>query len=346
MGKLRYCAVSYGVGQAINTVPAEYNIPRHRGLAYNSGTTQIVNNFMPMSDIITLKPNDYYIGPIQPSNIQPLTDDLASYLDVRSNVLYVAFGQMYVPTQKEFNNIAAALLENYRAGIIDGILWASRGLPKDMLESFQANTTYDTTGFSNNPDIRFEKWVPQYSVLNHTATKLFLSHAGAASSHDAIFNGVPMLLYPFASDQPTNSVLLERAGVALVINRKATTMERISRKIKVMLIDRREEFVSNMKQMQTIALISSKRKELAADILETQALASRNGKPWYLHMEHSPGTLFGFNVFSLIGILVLYKLCCVGAKALLRKLWYILYLHFIPMSLPKITSTEIKVKTM
>jgi hypothetical protein len=215
-----------------------------------------------------------------------------------------------------------------------------------MIESFMANATYDSTGFDNNPDIRFEKWVPQYSVLNHTSTKLFLSHAGAASSHDAIFNGVPMLLYPFASDQPTNSVLLERAGVALVINRKTATSERISRKIRAMLVDRREEFATNMQQLRTIALIGSKRKELAADILETQVLASRNGKPWYFTMEQMPGTLFGFNVFSIIGTLVSYKLFCIGMKALARKIWHSLYLWFIPLSIPKISNTETKLKTI
>lgn len=50
------------------------------------------------------------------------------------------------------------------------------------------------------PRVRVEAYVDQRQVLAHTG--VFLTHQGLNSTHEAIFHGVPMLSYPFFSDQP------------------------------------------------------------------------------------------------------------------------------------------------
>jgi Zn-dependent M32 family carboxypeptidase len=100
------------------------------------------------------------------------------------------------------------------------------------------------------------------------------------------------LAHPFSSDQPSNAIQLEKAGVALINNRKTCTAESISRKIKTILKDRQQEFITKANELRTFAHIAKRRKELAADILEQQVLCSREGKAWYYEQEDDYWHLF------------------------------------------------------
>jgi UDP-glucoronosyl and UDP-glucosyl transferase len=268
----------------------------------------------PLENPYPLDANEHYIGPIFISQPQPLSDRLASFLDSHKKVVYVAFGQMYTPTQHEFNALAQALLISYRHGIIDGFIWATVGLPTSMLDIFQSNRTINSLGFANNPDFLFEQWVPQYSILNHTSTKLFISHAGTASTHEAVFNGVPILAHPFSSDQPVNALQLEKAGVALVNDRKTCTAESISRKIKTILKDQYSEFVTKANELRGLAHIASRRKSLAADLIEQLALYSRQGKAWFYQQDEPTHTLFTPSWRKLCLIYIAIKVGSLGVR--------------------------------
>ncbi|MCY1023013.1 nucleotide disphospho-sugar-binding domain-containing protein [Pyxidicoccus sp. MSG2] len=50
------------------------------------------------------------------------------------------------------------------------------------------------------PSIRVESSVPQLEVL--ARARLFLNHGGIGSVREALYFGVPMLLFPFSADQP------------------------------------------------------------------------------------------------------------------------------------------------
>jgi MGT family glycosyltransferase len=66
-------------------------------------------------------------------------------------------------------------------------------------------------------------WVPQRSVLRHAS--LFVTHAGAGSSSEAVTYGVPMIAVPQAVDQFDNAAMLAEAGVAVVIDPDEATPE-------------------------------------------------------------------------------------------------------------------------
>ena len=63
------------------------------------------------------------------------------------------------------------------------------------------------------PNIRVEEWVEQWHVLQHA--DVFVTHQGLNSTHEAIYNLVPMLSYPFFSDQPALAERCRSLGLAV-----------------------------------------------------------------------------------------------------------------------------------
>jgi|CXWL01.1.fsa_nt_gi UDP:flavonoid glycosyltransferase YjiC (YdhE family) len=62
------------------------------------------------------------------------------------------------------------------------------------------------------PNVRVEKRVDQWAVLGEA--DLFVTHHGLNSTHEAIFNRVPMLSYPFFWDQPGLAAKCQAFGIA------------------------------------------------------------------------------------------------------------------------------------
>jgi len=62
------------------------------------------------------------------------------------------------------------------------------------------------------PNVRVVPWIDQFHVLQET--DLFITHNGLASTHEAIFHGVPMLSVPFFWDQPRLASRCRELGLA------------------------------------------------------------------------------------------------------------------------------------
>ncbi|CAG8816666.1 4234_t:CDS:2, partial [Gigaspora margarita] len=92
------------------------------------------------------------------------------------------------------------------------------------------------------------------AILPHENTKLFLSHGGAASSHESMYNVKLMLVLPIRGDQPRNAEMLELA------------VDDIISKVKRLLNE--ESFKKNAERLQFLAKVNSKRKYRAVDLIE------------------------------------------------------------------------------
>ncbi|KAH7332785.1 hypothetical protein B0J17DRAFT_721946 [Rhizoctonia solani] len=89
----------------------------------------------------------------------------------------------------------------------------------------------------------FPEWTNQTAVLDHPAIHYFLSHAGWNSSTEALVRGVPMIFWPFVSDQPANAMqiaTIHNCGFELLQVRtgpaKSTTYQN-SREVKIVGTD-------------------------------------------------------------------------------------------------------------
>ncbi|KAJ4473109.1 hypothetical protein J3R30DRAFT_3514786 [Lentinula aciculospora] len=61
-------------------------------------------------------------------------------------------------------------------------------------------------------------WSPQEKILSHPATGWFVTHGGWNSTQEALFHRVPVIYWPFASDQPYNAArtIQHNAGFELI----------------------------------------------------------------------------------------------------------------------------------
>ncbi|XP_050372948.1 UDP-glycosyltransferase 84B2-like [Argentina anserina] len=143
-------------------------------------------------------------------------DSCVEWLDKQRpcSVIYVSFGRVTVLSQKQIDNISTALKNSGRP-----FLWAlkppaegstrdSGQLSRDFLEETREKG-------------RVVTWCSQEKVLMHKAIACFMTHGGWNSSLETVISGVPVIVYPEWTDQPTNAKLLSdvfKVGVRVRIN--------------------------------------------------------------------------------------------------------------------------------
>ncbi|KAI9362753.1 hypothetical protein BD770DRAFT_307506, partial [Pilaira anomala] len=280
---------AYPVGKSIRKVQKELGVEPFDPLSRYSGVIKMINSFWGMESPRPIGPFVEYVGPIIGTTYDSLPETMMHFMEQHEKVVYIAFGQMYSPNGREFEVLLTSLLEAYENKNLDGFIWSfslkSRqqvDLPKQI--QTRSGSIYQIKDLfeGGHPHLRFEAWSPQFAILNHAHCKLFISHGGASSIHESLFNGVPLLLHPFASDQPANAYSMAEAGVGLTLDRKAHDFTDTLEKLNKLLLDKEGIFKLNMKSMQALVQLKSKRKYHAADMIEEVLHSVRDqSNIWY-----------------------------------------------------------------
>ncbi|GBB97790.1 hypothetical protein RclHR1_03070006 [Rhizophagus clarus] len=243
----------------------------------------LFDNFFGFDIPVPLPPLVQEIGPILPDYYPPLTPDIEKFLTSHKRTMFVALGSFLYLSPENNAKLLQSVIEAVENGIVDGVIWAN--IIKNR-ESFPSNITLSNGRvistsdiFENkNPNIHMASFAPQFAVLNHTNTKLFLSHTGAGSAYESLYTGTPILALPITFDQPGNAEKLELAGVALTLDKINLNVNDILDKIKRILND--DQILSNTKRLKTLTMINSKRKYRGADLIEyalhSSALKQKN----------------------------------------------------------------------
>ncbi|XP_034232815.1 UDP-glucuronosyltransferase 2B13-like isoform X1 [Thrips palmi] len=120
-------------------------------------------------------------------------------------------------------------LEQFVGGAKDGVILFSLGsmirtssLPQESavallraLGTLKQRVVWKWEGEAPGPvpkNVRLSKWLPQFDVLCHNNTRLFIGHGGLLSTSEAAHCGVPLLGIAMYGDQRTNLAAVAKHG--------------------------------------------------------------------------------------------------------------------------------------
>jgi len=113
-----------------------------------------------------------------------------------NSVVYVNFGSIAVMTEQQLKEFAWGLANSKLPFLWikreDVVTDESASLPQEFFDEIK------NRGYITN-------WCMQEKVLSHPSLGVFLTHCGWNSTLEAIYAGVPMICWPFFTDQLTNS---------------------------------------------------------------------------------------------------------------------------------------------
>ncbi|CAG8804365.1 29339_t:CDS:2, partial [Gigaspora margarita] len=255
----------------INALRAEVGISKYYDYRGRTNTLFLLDNFFGFEIPSAWPPLHQEIGPILSDTFPNLSSDLDLFLSTHPRTMYISLGTNLFTTPENYAIILQSALELINRNILDGVIWATVRFNVSELPTTIAISNGDivsTLNIINNlhPHLYITKYAPQFAILSHENTKVFLSHGGVGSSQESMYTATPMLVLPIALDQPGNAERLELTGMALKLSKlDLKVVDIISKGLRLL---NEESFKMNAKRMQVLAKFNSKRKYRGADLIE------------------------------------------------------------------------------
>jgi UDP:flavonoid glycosyltransferase YjiC (YdhE family) len=237
------------------------------------------------------------VGPVIDDDIPQLGEELQDFLD-SNKVMYVAFGTAAVLSEKVLKKLVSSMQLAIDSGVIERVLWGLGNTDdQDFPKTYEVNgQTYSTKSIldGSHPYIKILSWVPQTSILNHQNTKLFISHGGVESIHEAIHSGTPILSVPMFGDQPRNARLIKNRGIGDFVDTINATPYDLLEKIKELIREDNYVLQDKVKHIQSISHCRNAMREDNAKFIEHYAISakicrrSRPPKPFEIPCELEP----------------------------------------------------------
>lgn len=216
-----------------------------------------------LSQIQTQCPNLYTIGPVHsllktripPSDSSNSSTSLnkedrscINWLDQQpsKSVIYVSFGSIATLTKDQLIEFWYGLVNsNVR------FLWVIRpdsiaGKDKENKPPVELEEGIKKRGY-------IVEWAPQEEVLRHPAVGGFLTHSGWNSTLETIVEGLPMICWPFFSDQLISSRFVEKVWRLGFDMKGSCDRVVIEKMVRELMNEKKEEFAERAKEMSKMA---------------------------------------------------------------------------------------------
>ncbi|CAL5185951.1 unnamed protein product [Lathyrus oleraceus] len=153
----------------------------------------------PVASILNQSPQNHLIS--LESNLWKEDANCLEWLGLKDHesVIYVNFGSVAVMTEEKLLEFAWGLANSKKP-----FLWIIR--PDLVIGGSVVLSSEFVSEISDRGLIA--SWCPQEKVLNHPSIGGFLTHCGWNSTTESVCAGVPMLCWPFFTDQPPNRRLI------------------------------------------------------------------------------------------------------------------------------------------
>jgi UDP:flavonoid glycosyltransferase YjiC (YdhE family) len=235
----------------------------------------LVNSFFGLEAPRELPPLIHTVGPILSDKYPSLDDSYYDFLNRHDSTVYVALGTHISLAEADLLRILDGLILGLLLGHVDGVIWSIGSKPRARFGKERLVRMHDGAESSirdlidgKHPDFIFPHFAPQRAILEHRHTRVYLTHGGASSANEALYHGTPVLTMGFYFDQLGNSARLLEAGVGLSVDKFEFTASEIADKMGRIVRDEDGWFGRNIERMKRIARIASRRKHLAADLIE------------------------------------------------------------------------------
>ncbi|VDM46546.1 unnamed protein product [Toxocara canis] len=86
-------------------------------------------------------------------------------------------------------------------------------------------------------NVHFYKWLPQNDLLQHSKTRLLITHGGYNSVQEAIHAGIPLITMPLFGDQFSNGHIVESHGLGRILRKNEISEQRIVETLSAVLKD-------------------------------------------------------------------------------------------------------------
>ncbi|KAL8980593.1 MAG: hypothetical protein Q9205_004372 [Flavoplaca limonia] len=265
-------------------------IRKNAGVHWMLGTPRkpdhlmLVNSFFGVEVPKDLPPNVVAIGPVLADEYGALDDDMVHFLQEHRKVLYIALGTHVLLGGGALEKILEGAMSSLRANVIDGVVWSIRGMAR---RQFNVKATVRTSSGKHtsvqelldgcNPDFRFFEFAPQRALLAHPSTGCYLTHGGASSTNESVYHGVPTVTIGVYFDQLQNAIRLRDAGVSMPLDKHKFTAQELNYAIATIMQDDSGSFRQNCQRLEKVARVASRRKYLAADMIE-EVLFDQQGR--------------------------------------------------------------------
>ncbi|KAG1448890.1 hypothetical protein G6F56_008814 [Rhizopus delemar] len=265
----------------------------------SKNSVKLSNNLFGLIPTRPLGPLSELIGPIMPKSYPGLTDELKDFLDRHSKVVYVAFGQHVIPTTKEINLILTLLFDNLESGNLDGIIWVTRG-KDDLLPETIVTHSKKKYDIYQSDSIVISPWAPQVAILHHPSSALFITHGGFGSVSESLYQGVPVVVYPFFGDQHGTAVMAEESGFGRWLRKEDLLKDGNKMKdvVSEVLQDRQGQYKRTLQRFKALVQIRSLRGvQRGADVVEEVLFTHQDGELMHRHdVRHDLSFLKAYNL--------------------------------------------------
>lgn len=112
------------------------------------------------------------------------------------SLIYVSFGSFWCP-KDEYLWLFVDILLELRFPFILSVASLKSNVPTEVTQKVKASGT----GL-------ISKWAPQQTILNHPVTGWVLTHGGQNTLIETLAQGIPLITWPIAADQPANAAYL------------------------------------------------------------------------------------------------------------------------------------------
>ena len=203
---------------------------------------------------------------------------------------------------------------------------AIRKIPLDIMETFldafrQVNYNVIITNKGENPkdippNVKIQTWLPQNDILGHPKTKLFITHGGNNGQLEALYHGIPQIVFPVAIDQSYNGLRVEKKQIGFRMDVNDFTSQELLDNIKKITSD--EKYERNAKKASQIyhSLPSSK-DNIIFWVNHVLKFGADHLRPPYLDMPFYQFFMFDVLAFFLfviafviLVVIYIFKCCC------------------------------------